>query len=197
MERDRLTAFTDGVLAVIITIMVLEMKPPHGTGLADLAELAPVFLSYLLSFVYIGIYWSNHHHFFQLVQRVDGAILWANIHLLFWLSLVPFATAWMGENHFSAAPTALYGVSLLMPALAWYLMQMTIMERQGRDSALRVALGRDLKGKLSPLIYLVGIACAFVNPAISDALYLAVALAWLVPDRRVEAALAIAVRSEP
>jgi uncharacterized membrane protein len=189
MERDRLTAFTDGVLAVIITIMVLEMRPPHGASLQDLTALWPVFLSYVLSFIYIGIYWTNHHHFFQLVRRVDGAILWANIHLLFWLSLVPFATAWMGENQFAAIPTALYGLSLLMCALAWYAMQAVIMRGQGPESALRRALGRDLKGKLSPVIYLVGIGCAFVKPVISDVLYLAVALMWLVPDRRVEHSL--------
>jgi uncharacterized membrane protein len=189
MERDRLTAFTDGVLAVIITIMVLEMRPPHGASLKDLVDLCPVFLSYVLSFIYIGIYWNNHHHFFQLVKRVDGAILWANIHLLFWLSLLPFATAWMGENQFAAIPTALYGLSLLMCAVAWYVMQVVIMRRQGADSPLRRVLGRDLKGKLSPFINLAGVACAFFNPIISDLLYLAVALMWLIPDRRVEASL--------
>jgi uncharacterized membrane protein len=189
MERDRLTAFTDGVLAVIITIMVLEMRPPHGASLNDLVALCPVFLSYVLSFIYIGIYWTNHHHFFQLVKRVNGAILWVNIHLLFWLSLVPFTTAWMGENQFAPIPTALYGLSLLMCAVAWYVMQTVIMRGQGSDSPLRRALGRDLKGKLSPLIYLAGIACAFVKPAVSDLLYLAVALMWLIPDRRVENSL--------
>lgn len=190
MERDRLTAFTDGVLAVIITIMVLEMKAPHGADLGHLLELWPVFLSYVLSFVYVGIYWSNHHHFFQLVERVNGAILWANLHLLFWLSLIPFATAWMGENHFAPVPTALYGVSLLMPAIAWYLMQRTIYRHQGADSPLRRALGRDLKGKLSPAIYLAGVAFAFVSPAVSGLIYAGAALMWLVPDRRVEASLA-------
>ncbi|HWA61208.1 MAG TPA: TMEM175 family protein [Caulobacteraceae bacterium] len=189
MERDRLTAFTDGVLAIIVTIMVLELHPPHGGGLQDLAALWPLFASYMLSFVYIAIYWNNHHHFFQLVPKVDGALLWANLHLLFWLSLVPFATAWMGEHAFEPAPTALYGVALLMPAIAWYVMQGVIIRRQGEGSPLRRALGRDLKGKLSPFVYLSGVGLAFVAPAVSDALYLAVALAWLIPDRRVEAAI--------
>ena len=189
MPRDRLTAFTDGVLAVIITIMVLEMKPPAGVSLPELLALWPVFLSYVLSFIYVAIYWNNHHHFFQLVERVDGAILWANTHLLFWLSLVPFATAWMGENHFAPAPTALYGLALLMSAIAWYVMQSVIIGRQGPDSPLHRAIGRDLKGKASPLIYLAGIGLAFVSPVASDLLYLGVALMWLIPDRRVEAIL--------
>jgi len=189
MDRDRLTAFTDGVLAVIITIMVLEMKPPHGTDLADLAELWPVFLSYVLSFIYIGIYWNNHHHFFHLVRTVDGAVLWANLHLMFWLSTVPFTTAWMGENHFAPLPTALYGGSLLASAIAWYVMQTVIIRQQGAGSPLREALGRDIKGKISPFVYLAGIALAFVNTAVSDLLYLGVALMWLIPDRRVETTL--------
>jgi uncharacterized membrane protein len=186
MERDRLTAFTDGVLAIIVTIMVLEMRPPHGTRLADLLPLWPVFLSYVLSFVYVAIYWNNHHHFFQLVERVNGALLWANIHLLFWISLVPFATAWMGENHFAPGPTALYGASLLMPALAWTVMQRVIMHAQGENSALRRALGRDLKGKLSPLLYLIGVGLAFVDTRAAGLIYAGVAILWLVPDRRVE-----------
>jgi uncharacterized membrane protein len=186
MDRDRLTAFTDGVLAVIITIMVLEMKPPHGVAFSDLFELWPVFLSYVLSFVYIAIYWNNHHHFFQLVDQVDGAVLWANMHLLFWLSLVPFTTAWMGENHVASAPTALYGVALLMCSIAWYVMQTVIVREQGADSALRRAIGRDLKGKLSPFVYLAGIGMAFVSTAAADLLYLAVAVTWLAPDRRIE-----------
>ena len=190
MERDRLTAFTDGVLAVIITIMVLEMRPPHGTDLHALLALAPVFLSYVLSFIYVGIYWSNHHHFFQLVKRVNGAVLWANLHLLFWLSTIPFSTAWMGENHFAPLPTAVYGGSLLMSAIAWYIMQLTIFRHQGPDSPLRRALGNDLKGKLSPLVYIAGIALAFVNTAAADALYLFGALIWLIPDRRVESVVA-------
>jgi uncharacterized membrane protein len=186
MNRERLTAFTDGVLAVIITIMVLEMKPPHGANLGDLREIAPVFLSYVLSFIYVGIYWNNHHHFFQLVPRVDGVVLWANMHLLFWLSLVPFATSWLGESNFAPAPTALYGLSLLMPAIAWVVMQRAIFRHQGQDSQLRRALGADLKGKISPILYLSGIGLAFVQPLLSEALYWAVALIWLIPDRRIE-----------
>src|SRR4051812_36817043 len=189
MERDRLTAFTDGVLAIIVTIMVLEMRPPHGVRAADLIALWPTFLSYVLSFVYIGIYWNNHHHFFQLVDKVDGAVLWANLHLLFWLSLVPFATAWMGEHEGQAVPTALYGVSLLMPAIAWYVMQSVIIRNQGPDSPLGQALGRDLKGKISPFLYLTGVALSFVQPLLGDALYAGVALMWLIPDRRVETRL--------
>ena len=186
MDRDRLTAFTDGVLAVIITIMVLEMHPPHGASFRDLVALAPVFLSYVLSFIYVGIYWNNHHHFFQLVKTVDGTILWANLHLLFWLSIVPFTTAWMGENHFAPVPTALYGAALLMSAIAWYIMQTVIIRRQGPDSPLRRAVGRDLKGKLSPMLYLAGIAAAFFSAPVADLFYVGVALMWLIPDRRVE-----------
>jgi uncharacterized membrane protein len=177
------------VVAIIVTIMVLEMKPPHAPTLAALAQLWPVFLSYGLSFIYVAIYWNNHHHFFQLVRTVDGALLWANMNLLFWLSLTPFATAWMGENHFAAAPTALYGVSLLMPAIAWFVMQSVIVRGQGPDSALRSALGRDLKGELSPFLYLVGVGLAFVSPPAADLIYAGVALMWLIPDRRMEAAL--------
>jgi uncharacterized membrane protein len=184
-----LTALTDGVVAVILTIMVLEMKAPHAPTLSALAQLWPVFLAYVLSFVYVAIYWNNHHHFFHLVRNVDGALLWANLHLQFWLSLIPFATAWMGENHFAAAPTALYGVSLLMPAIAWFVMQTVIVRGQGPDSPLRRALGRDLKGKLSPLFYLAGIGLAFVSTLAADLVYAGVALAWLIPDRRMEAAL--------
>jgi uncharacterized membrane protein len=186
MERDRLTAFSDGVVAIIVTIMVLELKPPHGPTLADLAELWPVFLSYVLSFIYVGIYWNNHHHFFQLVKRVDGAVLWANLHLLFWLSLIPFATAWMGENDFAPAPTALYGVSLMMPAVGWLIMQQAIIRSQGAHSPLRRMLGRDLKGKLSPFLYLIGVGLAFVDARLAGLAYVAVALMWLIPDRRVE-----------
>ena len=189
MDRDRLTTFTDGVLAVIITIMVLEMKPPPGSTLADLAALWPVFMSYVLSFIYIAIYWNNHHHFFQLVKTVNGTILWANMHLLFWLSTVPFATAWMGENHFAAGPTAIYGATLLMSAIAWYVLQVVIIRQQGEASPLRRAIGRDLKGKVSPFVYLAGIALAFVSTTASDLLYLGVALAWLIPDRRIETAI--------
>ena len=186
MEKDRLLAFSDGVIAIIITVMVLELKVPRGASLHDLATVAPVFLSYVMSFIYISIYWNNHHHFFHLVRRVDGLMLWANLHLLFWLSLVPFTTSWMGENDFAAVPTALYGVSLLMPALAWRGLQFAIIRRQGPESALAQAIGRDRKGKLSPLLYALGILFAFVDSRIAGALYLLVALLWLVPDRRVE-----------
>jgi uncharacterized membrane protein len=186
MQKERLSAFTDGVTAVIITIMVLELKPPEGTDLAALARLAPTFLSYVLSFVYVAIYWNNHHHFFNLVEQVDGAVLWANIHLLFWISLVPFTTAWMGEHYAATLPTAVYGVSLLAPAIAWYVMQLVIIRQQGPDSALRRALGADLKGKASPFIYAAGVLAAFFNTLLADAFYLAVSLMWLIPDRRIE-----------
>ena len=185
MRSERLTALTDGVVAVIITIMVLEIKPPREVGLNALVTLWPVFLSYVLSFVYVAIYWNNHHHFFQLAPEVDGAVLWANFNLLFWLSLVPFATAWLGANAAAAAPTALYGASLLSCALAWYVMQGAIVRLQGPQSPLKRAIGRDLKGKLSPVAYIAGIALAFVAPALSNLIYAAVALAWLIPDRRV------------
>jgi uncharacterized membrane protein len=186
MKSERLTALTDGVIAVIITIMVLEMKAPEGTDLPALANLWPVFLSYVLSFIYVAIYWNNHHHFFQLAREVNGSILWANLNLLFWLSLVPFATAWMGEHEFLPVPTAVYGISLLACALAWYLMQTAIVSSQGSDSSLKQAIGRDLKGKLTPLFYVAGIALAFVTPIVADIIYAAVALMWLVPDRRIE-----------
>jgi uncharacterized membrane protein len=186
VEKDRLLAFSDGVIAIIITIMVLELKVPHGADLAALAGVAPVFLSYVLSFLYIAIYWNNHHHFFHLVPRVDGLILWANLNLLFWLSLIPFTTGWMGENDFAPVPTGLYGVSLLMPALSWQGLQWAIIRSHGRDSSLAQALGRDLKGKLSPLLYLTGVMLAFVDARAAGAVYILVALMWLVPDRRVE-----------
>jgi uncharacterized membrane protein len=186
VEKDRLLAFSDGVIAIIITIMVLELKVPHESGLAALAPVAPVFLSYVLSFAYLAIYWNNHHHFFHLVRRVDGMMLWANMHLLFWLSLIPFATGWMGENHFAPVPTALYGVALLMPALAWQWLQWAIIRGHGGDSPLAQALGRDLKGKLSPLLYAAGVAAAFVDTRIAGSLYVLVALMWLIPDRRIE-----------
>jgi uncharacterized membrane protein len=190
VEKDRLAAFSDGVIAVIITIMVLEMKAPHSADLGALKDLAPVFLSYVLSFIYVAIYWNNHHHFFHLVDKVSGGILWANFHLLFWLSLVPFATAWMGENHFAAIPTAVYGFSLLMPAIAWYVMQPVIIRSQGGHSLLAQAVGRDIKGRISPLCYASAIGLAFVDTRISDAIYAAVALMWLIPDRRVEVTVA-------
>jgi uncharacterized membrane protein len=186
LEPDRLAAFSDGVIAVIITIMVLELRPPAGTDLLALKAVLPVFLSYVLSFVYVAIYWNNHHHLLQTVRHVRGAILWANMHLLFWLSLIPFATAWMGQNYAASSPTAVYGVSLFMPAIAWVILQRAIIKEHGRDDILARALGSDLKGKLSPILYAAGIGLAWVEPWISDVLYLTVALMWLVPDRRIE-----------
>ncbi len=186
MGKGRLEAFSDGVLAIIITIMVLELKVPHGTDLALLKELLPVFLSYVLSFVYIGIYWNNHHHMLHASHRVTGAMLWANLHLLFWLSLVPFTTGWMGENHFAPLPSALYGVVLLLAAIAYFILQQTIIGSQGPDSVLKRAVGWDWKGKLSPVFYAVAIPMAFWSPWVSQALYVTVALIWLVPDRRIE-----------
>ncbi len=186
MEKDRLLAFSDGVLAIIITIMVLELKVPHSAEWAALAKLLPVFLSYVLSFVYIAIYWNNHHHLMHTVTGVNAGILWANTHLLFWLSLIPFATGWMGENHFAKLPTALYGVALLMAAIAYYILQTVIVRSQGASSPLAAAIGKDAKGKVSPLLYIAAIPLAFVNPLISCALYVLVAVMWLVPDRRIE-----------
>jgi uncharacterized membrane protein len=183
-------AFSDAVFAIIITIMVLELRPPHQTGLAALRPLLPVFLSYALSFVYLGIYWNNHHHMLHCTGRVTGGILWANLYLLFWLSLVPFVTAWMGENHLAAAPTALYGVVLLMAAIAYLILQRLILRSEGPRSLLAVALGSDFKGKISLSLYGVAIAAAFLHPVISVLLYLAGALMWLIPDRRIERALA-------
>ena len=189
MGKGRLEAFSDGVLAIIITIMVLELKVPHDPSPAALLKLWPVFLSYVLSFLYVGIYWNNHHHMLHTVTRVSGGVLWANLHLLFWLSLLPFATGWTGENHFAALPTALYGGVLLAAAIAYYLLQRCIVASHGEQSVLAQAVGRDFKGKLSPLIYLIAIALAFANPWVSNALYAVVALIWLVPDRRIERAL--------
>jgi uncharacterized membrane protein len=189
MRKNRLEAFSDAVLAIIITIMVLEMKVPYGADLAVLNPLLPVFLSYVLSFVYLAIYWNNHHHMLHATQRVTGAILWANLHLLFWLSLFPFVTGWMGENHFAPAPTALYGVVLLMAAVAYFVLQHTIIASQGVDSLLAKAVGRDLKGKLSPVLYGTAILAAFVEPWIAGSIYVFVALMWLVPDRRIERVL--------
>jgi uncharacterized membrane protein len=189
MGKGRLEAFSDGVLAIIITIMVLELKVPHGADFSALRPLVPVFLSYVLSFIYIGIYWNNHHHTLHVTQRVSGPILWANLHLLFWLSLVPFATGWMGENNFAPAPTAFYGVPLLMAAIAYWILQRTIMAAQGRESLLAVAVGRDLKGKLSPILYVVAIASAFLHQWIAGGIYAFVALMWLIPDRRIERTL--------
>jgi uncharacterized membrane protein len=189
MGKGRLEAFSDGVLAIIITIMVLELKVPHGADATALAPLLPVFLSYVLSFVYVGIYWNNHHHMLHATRHVTGAMLWANLHLLFWLSLVPFASGWMGENHFAPTPTALYGVVLLMAALAYWILQRAIVAAHGRDSLLARALGSDLKGNLSPILYVVAIGAAFVHEWIACGLYALVAAIWLVPDRRIERAL--------
>ncbi|RKH14703.1 DUF1211 domain-containing protein [Corallococcus sp. CA053C] len=188
MDTNRLEAFSDGVIAIIITIMVLELKVPHGSGLADLQPLIPVFLSYVLSFIYVGIYWNNHHHLLHTLSHVTGGLLWANLHLLFWLSLIPFTTGWMGENHFSSVPLALYGFVLLMCAFAWWVLQARIVATQGRRSTLALAVGRDLKGKISPVLYLAGIVSAFLNGYLSEAFYVLAALMWLVPDRRLEKA---------
>jgi len=194
MGKGRLEAFSDAVIAIIITIMVLEMKVPHGTELAALRPLWPVFLSYVLSFVNIGIYWNNHHHMLHVTERVNGNVLWANTHLLFWLSLVPFVTAWMGENHFAPAPTAVYGVVLLMAAIAYWILVRAILAVEGRHSTLATAIGDDLKGKLSPLFYLIAIPTAFIHQWIAGGLYVLVALIWLIPDRRIERALSIGQR---
>ena len=189
MRRGRLEAFSDGVLAIVITIMVLEMKVPEGASWSALSELWPVFLSYVLSFVYVGIYWNNHHHLLATVDRVDGSIMWTNLHLLFWLTLVPFVTGWMGENEFAPIPTTLYGVVLIMAAIAYYILQGRILAAQPRDSALGHELGKDWKGKLSPLLYLVGIALAQFAPMLAFAIYSCVAVIWFIPDRRVERAV--------
>ena len=189
MRTGRLEAFSDGVLAIIITIMVLELKVPHGETFSDLAPLLPAFLSYVLSFVYLGIYWNNHHHMLHASDKVTGAILWANLHLLFWLSLVPFVTGWMGENHFAALPTALYGVVLLMAAIAYFVLQQRIIASQGPGSLLKKAVGGDWKGKLSPVLYVTAIALAFLWQWMAQAIYVTVALIWLIPDRRIERVL--------
>jgi uncharacterized membrane protein len=189
MGKNRLEAFSDGVLAIIITIMVLEMKVPHGEDVASLWPLLPVFLSYILSFVYVGIYWNNHHHLLQAVQRVDGSVLWANLHLLFWLSLFPFVSGWMGENHFAPMPSALYGVVLLMASAAHWILTRAIISAEGENLLLATAIGKDKKGKLSLLLYAAAIPLAFINQWLSQTLYVAVALMWLVPDRRIEKVL--------
>jgi uncharacterized membrane protein len=186
MSKGRLEAFSDGVIAIIITIMVLEMKVPHGDSFSALVPLWPVFLSYTLSFVYLGIYWNNHHHMLHATKRISGGVLWANLHLLFWLSLVPFVTGWMGENHFAPRPTALYGGVLLMAAIAYWILLRTILRTEGPESLLRRAVGADWKGKLSPVFYMIAIPMAFVHEAIAGALYVIVALIWLIPDRRIE-----------
>ncbi len=186
MTKGRMEAFSDGVLAIIITIMVLEIKVPHGNSFNDLLPLLPIFLSYVLSFIYLGIYWNNHHHMLHTVKKVSGKILWANLHLLFWLSLVPFVTGWMGENHFAAETMALYGFIMLMAAIAYFFLQNSIIRSQGEGSLLKHAVGNDLKGKLSPVLYIIGIAMAWVNEWISGAMFVLVAIIWLVPDKRIE-----------
>ncbi len=186
MTKNRLEAFSDGVLAIVITIMVLEMKVPHDASWEALRELWPVFFSYVMSFVYVGIYWNNHHHMMHVAGRINGGILWANLHLLFWLSLFPFCSGWLGENHFAQAPASIYGIVLLMAALAYTVLQNMLIAAQGPESKLRAAVGKDIKGKLSLALYLAGIGLAFVNQWIAVAIYAAVALMWLVPDRRIE-----------
>jgi uncharacterized membrane protein len=186
VEKNRLEAFSDGVLAIIITIMVLELKVPHDADIAALKPLLPVFLSYVLSFVYLAIYWNNHHHLVKAAPRVTGAMMWANLHLLFWLSLFPFVTGWMGQNHFQPVPTAFYGAVLLLAAVAYSILQRIIIAEQGRDSKLAASIGRDLKGKLSSALYAIAIAVSFVRPWVAGGIYVFVALLWLIPDRRIE-----------
>jgi uncharacterized membrane protein len=186
VSKSRLEAFSDGVFAVIITIMVLELKVPHGADWSALRPLVPAMLTYLLSFVFVAIYWNNHHHMLHLTDQVNGAILWANLHLLFWLSLVPFVTGWMGENHFAAIPTAAYGVVLLMSGIAFTILEAAIIRQQGAHSKLRAAVGNDVKGKASAVLYAIAIPLAFVHELLADAIYVFVALMWLVPDRRIE-----------
>ncbi len=189
MSKGRLEAFSDGVIAILITIMVLELKIPHGSDWHALRDMLPVFLTYALSYVFLGIYWNNHHHMLHAAERVNGRVLWANLHLLFWLSLTPFATAWMGDYHEAALPNAAYGVVLLASAIAYYILQREIVAIEPPHSRLHRALGRDLKGKISPLLYVVGIGMAFVSPWVSSAIYVSVALLWLIPDRRIERAM--------
>jgi uncharacterized membrane protein len=187
MDKNRIEAFSDGVLAIIITIMVLELKVPHGVELAAIVQLVPVFMSYCLSFIYVGIYWNNHHHMFKAVHKVNGVTLWANLFLLFWLSLLPFTTGWMGENHFAQWPVTIYGINLLLCALAYFILQSVLIRQQGPDGVLARAIGKDIKGKVSPIFYLLGCAAAWLGyPAVAIGLFVFVALLWLVPDRRVE-----------
>ncbi len=186
MRTSRLEAFSDAVIAIIITIMVLELEIPHDSDLETLRPLVPVFLTYVLSFVNLGIYWNNHHHMLHVTERINGKVLWANLHLLFWLSLFPFATGWMGANDFAELPTAIYGLVLLLAAIAYFVLQSTIVAQQGRESRLAAALGRDLKGKISPILYVLAIPLAFVSPWIAVGLYVLVSLMWLIPDRRLE-----------
>jgi uncharacterized membrane protein len=190
VDKSRLEAFSDGVIAIIITIMVLDLKIPHGDGFDALKPLIPVLLMYVLSFVYVGIYWNNHHHMLHAAGKVSGAILWANLHLLFWLSLIPFATGWMGENHFTSGPSALYGFVLLMAGIAYWILQERIIAAEGPHSILKEAIGGDWKGKVSPVSYLVAIVCAFWWPVVSGTIYALVALLWLIPDRRIERVIA-------
>ncbi|WP_310482726.1 TMEM175 family protein [Chamaesiphon sp. VAR_48_metabat_403] len=189
MNKGRLEAFSDGVIAILITIMVLELKVPHQDTLDALRPLFPVILSYILSFIYLAIYWNNHHHLFQVVDRVNGSILWANLHLLFWLSLIPFVTAWTGENHFSALPVACYGVVMLCAAIAYLILTITLIAHHGKDSMLAIAIGRDFKGKISLAIYATAILLAFINSFAAFSLYVVVAIIWLIPDRRIERAI--------
>lgn len=186
MKKGRLEAFSDGVIAIIITIMVLELKVPHGEDFISLKPLWPVLLSYMLSFIYLGIYWNNHHHLLHAAEKITGGVLWANLHLLFWLSMVPFATSWMGESHFSEAPTSLYGIVLLMAAIAYWILQNQLLHVNGKDSILSKALGKDLKGKASPVLYIIAIPCAFISVWISGGIYILVAFIWLIPDTRIE-----------
>jgi len=189
MSKGRLEAFSDGVIAILITIMVLELHVPHGADWEALRPLVPVFLAYVLSFIYLGIYWNNHHHMFQATQRINGTVLWANLHLLFWLSLIPFATGWMGENHFAPLPTAVYGVVLLLCGVAFIILQRAIIACPGGGSQLEAAVGRDFKGKASAVMYVVALPLAFVNESFADAIYVLVAMMWLVPDPRIESML--------
>jgi uncharacterized membrane protein len=189
MGTTRLEAFSDGVIAILITILVLELKVPHGSDWSALRPVLPVFLTYVLSFVYLGIYWNNHHHMLHATKKIRGGVLWANLHLLFWLSLVPFVTGWMGENHFAPVPTAAYGVVLLLAAISYYILQTVIIHDEGKNSTLARAVGKDIKGKMSPVLYAIAIPTAFVNQWIAEALYVLVALIWLVPDKRIESRL--------
>lgn len=187
MKKGRIEAFSDGVIAIIITIMVLELEVPHEhSSLMDLKPLLPVFLSYVLSFIYVGIYWNNHHHMFAVVNKVNGAVLWANMHLLFWLSMIPFATAWMGENHFASAPMAVYGFVLMMCGVAYGILMFILVRHHGEESVLSKAVGSDFKGKMSVVCYIIAIPCAFVHVWISGAIYILVAMIWLIPDKRIE-----------
>ena len=186
MNKGRIEAFSDGVLAIIITIMVLEIKVPHGNDFENLTPLIPVFLSYILSYIYLGIYWNNHHHMMHTVKKVSGGVLWANLHLLFWLSLIPFVTGWMGENNFAQRPMALYGFILLMSAVAYYILQLQIIKTNGEDTILSEAVGKDIKGKISPILYIIGIAFTWINTWVSGSLFTLVAFMWLIPDKRIE-----------